>query len=707
MKRDQARVALERSKQAQVNNWLVQAQQAVGGGRLPQARLLCEEILRAVPDHVPALALLAMVRFQQGSADAALEGMLGAVQRLPEQPVLWATLGNIQAALGKSESAVSSFEHALAIKPDFAEVWNNLGNVLMASGQLGKAESAYRRSIDCQPNFAQAHNNLGAVLRSQGNDVAAAQVLREAVRLAPNYGQAHCSLAAVLQEREPDPAERHARRAVELMPTSYEAWATLGKILQPQSKSDESRAAYARAIALRPSPGLAIVSALLLPTIMGTKDEVRHAREVFEANLESLCEAPPVLSDPVKDLCNTNFLLAYHGVNDRPVQQKIASFYLKACPALGYVAPHCRDGSSRAGERKRVGFVSRFIAKHSVALCYSKIIEFLARDPGLEVYLISNYDETTVNVQDTYPDFAGQYVRMPMDLMAARKQIATLELDVLAYLDIGMDPFTYFLAFSRLAPIQCVFDGHPVTTGIPAMDYYLSLDGSEPADAQSHYSERLQRLSFGAYYFERKEVPADLKDRAMLGMPADGTLYVCPMVLFKIHPDFDAAIGGILEADPRAHVVFFEDARYSNWKRELGKRFDQTIDPALRERIVFMPWVADSADFLRVIAHSDVILDPFHFGLGSTAIAVCSVGTPFVTLPSDFARGRYAMHCARVLGVDTCIAHDVEDYVQIAVRIANDKSLRTSLKESLVANQGALLGNQAGIEDVAHFFKVA
>ncbi len=41
-------------------------------------------------------------------------------------------------------------------------------------------------------------------------------------------------------------------------------------------------------------------------------------------------------------------------------------------------------------------------------------------------------------------------------------------LDILFYPDLGMTPLTYFLAFARLAPVQCVSWGHPVTTGIPA-----------------------------------------------------------------------------------------------------------------------------------------------------------------------------------------------------------------------------------------------
>ena len=40
------------------------------------------------------------------------------------------------------------------------------------------------------------------------------------------------------------------------------------------------------------------------------------------------------------------------------------------------------------------------------------------------------------------------------DLALAREQIARESLDILFIPEIGMDPLTYYLSFSRLAPIQ-------------------------------------------------------------------------------------------------------------------------------------------------------------------------------------------------------------------------------------------------------------
>jgi predicted O-linked N-acetylglucosamine transferase (SPINDLY family) len=57
-----------------------------------------------------------------------------------------------------------------------------------------------------------------------------------------------------------------------------------------------------------------------------------------------------------------------------------------------------------------------------------------------------------------------------------------------------MDPFLYFLAFGRLAPLQVLLAGHPSTSGIPAIDCVVSNLHQDGEGAQDHYTERPVRL---------------------------------------------------------------------------------------------------------------------------------------------------------------------------------------------------------------------
>lgn len=57
-----------------------------------------------------------------------------------------------------------------------------------------------------------------------------------------------------------------------------------------------------------------------------------------------------------------------------------------------------------------------------------------------------------------------------------RETVAALKLDVLVFGDVGMDALTTGLAHSRLAPVQVAFWGHPSTTGLSTVDYFVTSD---------------------------------------------------------------------------------------------------------------------------------------------------------------------------------------------------------------------------------------
>ena len=87
-----------------------------------------------------------------------------------------------------------------------------------------------------------------------------------------------------------------------------------------------------------------------------------------------------------------------------------------------------------------------------------------------------------------------------------------------------MDPLTYFLAFARLSPYQCVLGGHPDAVETGNIDAYVSCDLQEPEDAEAHYSVPLVRLPGAPTYYEWPDLPDPLKPREALGLPADGAI---------------------------------------------------------------------------------------------------------------------------------------------------------------------------------------
>ena len=86
-----------------------------------------------------------------------------------------------------------------------------------------------------------------------------------------------------------------------------------------------------------------------------------------------------------------------------------------------------------------------------------------------------------------------------------------------------MNASSYLLAFSRLAPTQIASWGHPDTTGIPAIDVFISHEACELDGSAVQYSERLIKLpgEVAYTYYFRPEHSATGKTRRDYGLPDD------------------------------------------------------------------------------------------------------------------------------------------------------------------------------------------
>jgi protein O-GlcNAc transferase len=312
-------------------------------------------------------------------------------------------------------------------------------------------------------------------------------------------------------------------------------------------------------------------------------------------------------------------------------------------------------------------------------------------------------------VRDEYSDAirsaASTAVELPLDLDAARRTIASLRLDVLFYQDINMEPFTYLLAFARLAHVQCTSFGHPDTTGIPAMDWFVTSELFEPAANAGHYSERLFSVRGAptlAYYYRPAPPPA--LSRAELGLPDDQRLYVCAQNLFKFHPDFDSMLSRIVRRDPGGRIVLIGSPEDTRTRRLLARL--ESVQPGISDRIIVTPRRPE-AGFLALLRAADVVLDTPHFNGMNSSLEAFAMGTPIVTLPGEFQRGRHTQAMYQAMGIDDGVARDDDDYVDRAVAIAGDPDRRRNLAARILERCDALFGRDDVIREFERFFETA
>jgi tetratricopeptide (TPR) repeat protein/2-polyprenyl-3-methyl-5-hydroxy-6-metoxy-1,4-benzoquinol methylase len=190
-------------------------------GRLAEAEASYHEVLRAVPGHPDALALLGDVAHRSGRLADAISRLREAIGQRPGIASLHHKLGMVLADAGDLEAAANAHRAALRIKPDYAEAWLLLGNVLALQRRFAEAVAAYRRAIAASPRFAPAHNNLAAALESDGRWDEALAAYRAALAVA-DHADVRANIARCLVSMPRVPSDAATRdlvaRAIE------EAW---------------------------------------------------------------------------------------------------------------------------------------------------------------------------------------------------------------------------------------------------------------------------------------------------------------------------------------------------------------------------------------------------------------------------------------------------------------------------------------------------
>jgi predicted O-linked N-acetylglucosamine transferase (SPINDLY family) len=173
-------------------------------------------------------------------------------------------------------------------------------------------------------------------------------------------------------------------------------------------------------------------------------------------------------------------------------------------------------------------------------------------------------------------------------------------------------------------------------------------------------------------------------------------------MLFKFHPDFDAALAGILRGDERGVVITIE-SKYPEWKQLLVDRWSRTM-PDVADRIRFLPKMP-RGDFLELLACSDVMLDPFPFGGGHTSYEALALGLPVVTLPGQLLRGRLTHAMYRQMGYADLLARDLDDYVRIALGLGMERRERAAASGAILESCVGLYDDRAIVRELGDFWE--
>ena len=259
----------------------------------------------------------------------------------------------------------------------------------------------------------------------------------------------------------------------------------------------------------------------------------------------------------------------------------------------------------------------------------------------------------------------------------------------------------YFLPFARLAPVQCTGWGSTITSGVPAVDHFLSSELVETPDSGDQYTESLWRSR--TLFVNASRFPAVAPvPPSHFGLPEGHHLYVCLQNPLKLHPDVDGLFAAILAADAKGLILLAGHGRAMQ-STCCGSGSPGGFRP-LRNGSCSCRWQTIE-DYYRLLQLADVILDPPHYGAGSSCYDLFSFNLPVVTMPGELIVGRITQACYRKMGVEDLIVHSAEEYVSKAVQVATDRDYRKYVTERIAQASDVLFNDLEAVREHERFFE--
>ena len=734
-------------KQVSIQQALSIAKQHHQDGHLARAAKAYRAILLLAPRHSDANYLYGLVEYRLGRPSAAKALIAKALDYAPLNALAWASLAQIKFDEQDFKTAKRHFAKAYEIKPDNANIANGLGLAHMRLGDSAASKEIFVRALSSQPKAFYPRFNLAGLESKAGNASQALKHYQVCLKLKPKDATVHNCLGAVFfSRRQFEEAFAAFERVIDLQPLSAEAHNNLGAIYMQRKQYQLALQQFSCSLHLWSAFGQAHVNAALAHQLLGQselakemiglasrimeKDDVlprlvssfvdlrqlyesqqqlNESRQLYTQGLQEFFKFTKTLNaagrKSLEHLIGYTqpFYLPYQGGNDKQLQV----LYGK-CMAFKKVHDRPLDQFNVSPARAlKVGIVSAFFYDHSNwkipirgwMRAISERLQVVAYYTGAKV------DECTREAQSLAMSF---HQNLSFEELCA--QIERDQIDVLIYPEIGMDQLTARLASHRLAPVQCTSWGHPVTSGLKSIDYFLSSDLMEPADGQQWYSEQLLRLPELSFTWQADalKMPPGLS-RAGFDLHEHETVFLCVQNMSKYLPQFDSLLAEIAAQLSSAKFVFIRSANHA-LQHILYARLDKVFAAhglAVKAHVQFLDRL-DSVRFRALNAIADVCLDtPLWSGCNSSLEAI-AVNLPIVTWPGDSMRSRHTSAIYNKMGFTDLIAHNRQDYVNLALRLANDTQFYNQMHGKINRHKPNLAQGQQALGDaLCDFFTQA
>lgn len=658
-----------------------------------EAEKYLRKALSIDPNVAPCVFNYAGVLCKLGRFQDAIDIYSKAAALAPNYAPIYSDRGNALYELQRYAEAIASYDKAIEQSSGFADAWVGRGNAALQLKRYDEAIEAFQKALNLQPNLANAWLGRGNVFVYLKRYEEALAAYDKAIALNPTLAAAWSGRGNVLAElmRFSDAIAAYDK-ATALKPDLAEAWLARGNILYEYNYNDRAIADYKKAISVRSDFIEARFAECFaeLPVLYLDEKEILLCRAAYTKKLRALhdeIKAGVVQGELAKAFASyAPFYLAYQGYNDRELQRMYGSLACHIMESEYSKIPF--TPKAKPGEKIKVGFVSSFFFMHS---------NWKTPLKGW----ISQLDRTRFDVfgyhvgkfRDKETDVAAamcnRFVHRALTVDGWRNEILNDAPHVLIYPGLFMDSVTTQLVSQRLAPVQCNSWGHPETSGMRTVDYFLSSALMEPPGSTDHYTEELICLPNLSIYYEPLETKLSVVTRAEMGIRSDAVVFCCAQSLHKYLPQFDRVFAQIAKSVKNSQFVFFKHYKAERistlFQERLSKAFaSQGLNAS--DHFLFLPRL-DHSRFIAAMGQSDIILDSIDWSGCNSTLDSLSHNLPIVTMRGTLMRGLHTSAILSMMDVAETVTKNIDEYIATAIRLAQDPDARATLSRKISANK--------------------
>lgn len=495
----------------------------------------------------------------------------------------------------------------------------------------------------------------------------ALKFILKAVALAPDTSRPYSQLSSVLGAMNLQVEARiNAARALNINPRNEDGWNSMGNHFRSCTLPVQALQCYKKMVDVAPK------STVAYSNLANTLGDMGNIKEAVFWNEKALA------IEPNNFITYSNHLFTLSQLPDIDAER-----FFEAHKEYGRRAEKAVKNIARPGyantkdpDRKlRIGFVSGDLRNHAVA----NFIEPIWQSIDTSTFEIYAYSASPAEdrVSERLKKRVAHWIpAAPLNNEALAARIRNDGIDILIDLS-GHTAMNRLPMFAlRPAPVQASWIGYPATTGLNAIDYYLSeKDFVPPGQFEKQFTEKLAWMPFSAPF---QAVPDSPDIEPLPALTNNYFTFGSFNRISKINEKVYAEWARILHAVPDSK--FLLGNVYDGIRPDITQVFEQH---GIAPHRLIMQDRTNMKQYLHLHHRVDMLLDTFPYSGGTTTMHALWMGVPTLTLSGAITPSRATASFLTKIGLQEFVTENLGEYLERAVSWSTDTERLASIRLDL------------------------